>query len=140
MAEVTKPHLSIVICGHVDSGKSTTTGRLLFELGGIPEREMEKLKQEAAALGKLNLTPNVPSSFYSSFSLFISFIANTLPCSSYIHSLQENRLSLLRSTWTDKRKKEQEESPSHAPPKNSSPIDGTTPSSMLQVTEISSRT
>jgi len=50
MAE--KPHLSIVICGHVDSGKSTTTGRLLFELGGIPEREMEKLKQEADALGK----------------------------------------------------------------------------------------
>jgi len=47
-----KTHLSIVICGHVDSGKSTTTGRLLFELGGIPEREMEKLKQEADALGK----------------------------------------------------------------------------------------
>ena len=38
MAE--KEHLSIVICGHVDSGKSTTTGRLLFELGGIPEREL----------------------------------------------------------------------------------------------------
>eukprot|EP00879_Flechtneria_rotunda_P000039 GHRR01000067.1.p1 GENE.GHRR01000067.1~~GHRR01000067.1.p1 ORF type:complete len:464 (+),score=169.05 GHRR01000067.1:193-1584(+) len=47
-----KEHLSIVICGHVDSGKSTTTGRLLFELGGIPERELEKLKEEAAALGK----------------------------------------------------------------------------------------
>ncbi|ORZ32070.1 elongation factor alpha-like protein [Catenaria anguillulae PL171] len=47
-----KPHLSIVICGHVDSGKSTTTGRLLFELGGIPEREMEKLRAEADALGK----------------------------------------------------------------------------------------
>jgi elongation factor 1-alpha len=45
-------HLSIVICGHVDSGKSTTTGRLLFELGGIPERELEKLKEEAATLGK----------------------------------------------------------------------------------------
>ena len=41
-----------VICGHVDSGKSTTTGRLIFELGGIPEREIEKLKAEAAALGK----------------------------------------------------------------------------------------
>ena len=41
-----KKHLSIVICGHVDSGKSTTTGRLLFELGGIPEREMEKLQKE----------------------------------------------------------------------------------------------
>jgi elongation factor 1-alpha len=50
MAE--KEHLSIVICGHVDSGKSTTTGRLLFELGGIPERELEKLKEEAANLGK----------------------------------------------------------------------------------------
>jgi len=47
-----KEHLSIVICGHVDSGKSTTTGRLLFELGGIPEREMEKLRAEAERLGK----------------------------------------------------------------------------------------
>ena len=47
-----KDHMSIVICGHVDSGKSTTTGRLLFELGGIPEREMEKLKSEADRLGK----------------------------------------------------------------------------------------
>merc|ERR1711975_11572 len=45
-------HLSIVICGHVDSGKSTTTGHLLFELGGIGERELEKLKAEADRLGK----------------------------------------------------------------------------------------
>merc|ERR1712178_371269 len=44
--------LSIVICGHVDSGKSTTTGRLIFELGGLPEREMEKLKALAEELGK----------------------------------------------------------------------------------------
>ena len=47
-----KDHMSVVICGHVDSGKSTTTGRLLFELGGIPEREMEKLKAEAEHLGR----------------------------------------------------------------------------------------
>jgi elongation factor 1-alpha len=47
-----KPHLSIAVCGHVDSGKSTTTGRLLFELGGIPEREMDKLRAEAAAQNK----------------------------------------------------------------------------------------
>ena len=51
MGDHEKDHMSIVICGHVDSGKSTTTGRLLFELGGIPEREMEKLKQEAERLG-----------------------------------------------------------------------------------------
>merc|ERR1712166_1359366 len=47
-----KVHMSVVICGHVDSGKSTTTGRLLFELGGIPEREMQKLKEEADRIGK----------------------------------------------------------------------------------------
>merc|ERR1712151_1423186 len=47
-----KEHLSIVICGHVDAGKSTTTGRLIFELGGIPERDMQKLKEEAERLGK----------------------------------------------------------------------------------------
>jgi elongation factor 1-alpha len=47
-----KTHVSIVICGHVDSGKSTTTGRLIFDLGGIPEREMTKLKDEAKTLGK----------------------------------------------------------------------------------------
>merc|ERR1711908_238928 len=47
-----KLHMSVVICGHVDSGKSTTTGRLLFELGGIPQREMDKLKEEAEKIGK----------------------------------------------------------------------------------------
>ena len=54
MSEATggKTHLGIVIVGHVDAGKSTTTGRLLFELGGLGEREMDKLKKEAAELGK----------------------------------------------------------------------------------------
>jgi len=50
MAE--KTHLSIVVCGHVDAGKSTTTGRLIFELGGIEQREMDKLRAEAKVLGK----------------------------------------------------------------------------------------
>jgi elongation factor 1-alpha len=47
-----KAHLGIVIVGHVDAGKSTTTGRLLFELGGMSERELEKLRKEAQELGK----------------------------------------------------------------------------------------
>jgi len=47
-----KEHVSIVVCGHVDSGKSTTTGRLMFELGGISQREMDKLKAKAEAAGK----------------------------------------------------------------------------------------
>jgi elongation factor 1-alpha len=47
-----KQHLSLVVCGHVDAGKSTTTGHLIFQLGGINEREMEKLQAEADAVGK----------------------------------------------------------------------------------------
>lgn len=47
-----KQHVSIVVCGHIDAGKSTSTGRLIFELGGIPEREMQKLREEADRLGK----------------------------------------------------------------------------------------
>lgn len=47
-----KQHISIAITGHVDSGKSTFCGRLIFELGGLSDRELEKLKQEAKALGK----------------------------------------------------------------------------------------
>eukprot|EP01084_Bolivina_argentea_P172508 298837_1 len=47
-----KTHLGLVIVGHVDAGKSTTTGRLLFELGGMSERDLVKLKKEAQELGK----------------------------------------------------------------------------------------
>src|SRR6056297_1707377 len=47
-----KQHLSVVIAGHVDSGKSTTTGHLIFKLGGINQREMQKLQEEADRLGK----------------------------------------------------------------------------------------
>jgi len=52
MSESNKKHLGIVIVGHVDAGKSTTTGHLLFKLGGLSEREMTKLQAEAEAVGK----------------------------------------------------------------------------------------
>ena len=52
IAEKAKEHLSIVVCGHVDAGKSTTTGHLIFKLGGISARDMEKLQAEADAQGK----------------------------------------------------------------------------------------
>ena len=42
-----KEHLGIVVVGHVDAGKSTTTGRLLYELGNIDERQIEKLEKLA---------------------------------------------------------------------------------------------
>ena len=47
-----KKHISLVVCGHVDAGKSTTTGHLIFKLGGISDREMTKLQAEADAQGK----------------------------------------------------------------------------------------
>lgn len=47
-----KDHISLVMVGTVDAGKSTTVGHLLFDLGGISEREIAKLKAEADALGK----------------------------------------------------------------------------------------
>ena len=52
MSNDNKEHISLVVCGHVDAGKSTTTGHLIFKLGGISEREMEKLQAEADAQGK----------------------------------------------------------------------------------------
>ncbi len=52
MADTEKKHLSLVVCGHVDAGKSTTTGHLIFKLGGISEREMSKLQEEADKNGK----------------------------------------------------------------------------------------
>jgi elongation factor 1-alpha len=47
-----KEHLSLVVCGHVDAGKSTTCGHLIFKCGGIPEREMVKLQEKAEEMGK----------------------------------------------------------------------------------------
>jgi len=52
MAAEGKKHLGLVVVGHVDAGKSTTTGHLMFKLGGINERDVEKLKKEAEAQGK----------------------------------------------------------------------------------------
>lgn len=47
-----KQHVSIVVIGHVDSGKSTTTGHLIFKCGGIDKRTIEKFEKEAAEMGK----------------------------------------------------------------------------------------
>ena len=47
-----KPHLNLVFIGHVDAGKSTTVGRLLYDSGNIDEQAMRKLKEKAEELGK----------------------------------------------------------------------------------------
>ena len=47
-----KIHINIVVVGHVDSGKSTTTGHLIYKCGGIDKRAIEKFEKEAAEMGK----------------------------------------------------------------------------------------
>lgn len=47
----TKLHL--VILGHVDAGKSTLMGRLLYELGMLGQKEVHKNERESAQAGKV---------------------------------------------------------------------------------------
>jgi elongation factor 1-alpha len=47
-----KIHINIVVIGHVDAGKSTTTGHLIYKCGGIDKRTIEKFEKEASEMGK----------------------------------------------------------------------------------------
>jgi len=47
-----KAHINIVVIGHVDAGKSTTTGHLIYKCGGIDKRTIEKFEKEASEMGK----------------------------------------------------------------------------------------
>jgi elongation factor 1-alpha len=42
----------LVLIGHVDSGKSTTTGHLIYKSVGIDKRTIEKFEKEATEMGK----------------------------------------------------------------------------------------
>ena len=47
-----KPHINLVFIGHVDHGKSTTIGRILWDTKNLPEEEMRKLEEAAEEAGK----------------------------------------------------------------------------------------
>jgi len=47
-----KEHINLVFIGHVDHGKSTTVGRLLYDTKNIDEQTMRKLTEKAKELGK----------------------------------------------------------------------------------------
>eukprot|EP00937_MAST-01D_sp_MAST-1D-sp2_P000818 g818.t1 len=47
-----KPHLNLVVIGHVDAGKSTLMGHLLFKLGNVSRSLMHKFEQESSSVGK----------------------------------------------------------------------------------------
>ena len=48
-----KSNINVVFVGHVDHGKSTTIGRLMYDSGNLPEQELAKLKDEAKKVGKV---------------------------------------------------------------------------------------
>jgi len=47
-----KTHVNLVVVGHVDAGKSTTTGHLIYKCGGIDKRTIEKFEKESSEMGK----------------------------------------------------------------------------------------
>ncbi len=47
-----KPHINVITAGHVDHGKSTLIGRLLFDSGSLSDQELRKLKEKAKELKK----------------------------------------------------------------------------------------
>jgi elongation factor 1-alpha len=47
-----KTHVNLVVIGHVDSGKSTTTGHMIYLCGGIDKRTIEKFEKEANEMGR----------------------------------------------------------------------------------------
>ena len=47
-----KPHINLVTIGHVDQGKSTLVGRLLWDTGNVPEQVMKKIEEKAKELKK----------------------------------------------------------------------------------------
>ncbi len=49
---VDKPHMNLAVIGHIDHGKSTTVGRLLFETGAVPPHIIETYRKEAETKGK----------------------------------------------------------------------------------------
>ena len=65
MGKNEKTHINIVVIGHVDSGKSTTTGHLIYQCGGIDKRTIEKFEKESAEVGFLII---------SRFIIIIAFI------------------------------------------------------------------
>ncbi len=52
MSKPEKPHLNLVVIGHVDHGKSTTMGHLLYLTGAIDDRTIREFEEEAKRLGK----------------------------------------------------------------------------------------
>ncbi|MEM2273591.1 MAG: translation elongation factor EF-1 subunit alpha [Candidatus Bathyarchaeia archaeon] len=52
MSKPEKPHLNLIVIGHVDHGKSTTMGHFLYLTGVVDERTVKQYEEEAKKMGK----------------------------------------------------------------------------------------
>ncbi len=52
MSKPEKPHLNVVVIGHVDHGKSTTMGHFLYLTGAVDDRIIRMYEEEAKKIGK----------------------------------------------------------------------------------------
>jgi elongation factor 1-alpha len=52
MSKIEKPHMNLIIIGHVDHGKSTTIGHLFYLTGNVDERTIKTYEEEAKKMGK----------------------------------------------------------------------------------------
>ena len=59
-----KTHINIVVIGHVDSGKSTTTGHMIYKCGGIDKRTIEKFEKEAQEVSYFNKKQPLPNPYF----------------------------------------------------------------------------
>ena len=73
-----KIHINIVVIGHVDSGKSTTTGHLIYQCGGIDKRTIEKFEKEAQEVGKLRFWD------WHNFAGFVALMICFCVCTSHV--------------------------------------------------------
>lgn len=52
MTETPRQRISLVVTGHLDSGKSTLTGHLIFQCGGVDKKTIDKYEKESADQGR----------------------------------------------------------------------------------------
>ena len=55
MSDTSRTRISLVIIGHKGSGKSTTTGHLIFKCGGIDKKTIDKYEKESNDIGRPSL-------------------------------------------------------------------------------------
>lgn len=72
-----KVHINIVVIGHVDSGKSTTTGHLIYKCGGIDKRTIEKFEKEAQEVSHATFSSYM-TIFIIVFSCYISILKKNI--------------------------------------------------------------